>query len=153
MKRLVSCVLVVLFQPVAAVFGQIPVVAGDGFPPVLPPSGGASGAQAPVVDPPPLSTTLPVVEALRPDLEPLDPFAPRPNGMARRWRYDPSPEEITLKHNGYLMYYGIKGVLAAGRWLNTATGGPAQIQHAEARDLPLDDEQIARAARWSASQE
>lgn len=94
------------------------------------------------------ATTLPVVEALRPDLEPVDPFAPRPNAMARRWRYDPSPEEITLRHNGYLMYYGIKGVVAAGRWLNMASGGPEQIQHAQARDVPLDEEQIARATRW-----
>lgn len=148
MKRLVPCwLLLVSWLPVAAVCAQTPAVTGDGAWSGLP-AADVSSAQ-PVEGQRPVSTTLPVVEALRPDLEPLDPFAPRPNAMARRWRHDPSPEEITLKHNGYLMYYGIKGIVAAGRWLNSATGGPDQIQHAQARDVPLDEEQMARAARWT----
>lgn len=150
MKRLVPCwLLLVSWLPVAVVWAQTTAIAGDGSRSGLP-SADASSA-GPVDGQRPVSTTLPVVEALRPDLEPLDPFAPRPNAMARRWRHDPSPEEITLRHNGYLYYYGTKGILAAGRWLNTATGGPDQIQHAQARDVPLDDEQIMRAARWTDS--
>lgn len=131
----------------AVVCAQTPAVVVDGVWSGAPSADGASAV--PAEGQRPVSTTLPVVEALRPDLEPLDPFAPRPNAMARRWRYDPSPEEITLKHNGYLYYYGIKGVVAAGRWLNKATGGPDPIQPAVARDVPLDDEQMARAARWT----
>lgn len=95
------------------------------------------------------ATTLPTVDAVRPDLAPLDPFAPRPNAMARRWRYDPSPEEIALRHHGYIHYYGNLALAAGLRGLNRVTGGREQIQAATARDVPLDDEQIARAARWS----
>ena len=48
------------------------------------------------------ATTLPTVDAVRPDLAPVDPFAPRADAMARRFRYSPSPQEIALRHNGYI---------------------------------------------------
>lgn len=153
MQRLFRCLVLVSGLLPAVVLAQARSAARDGSIPGLPAVAVPAGNVEPVVDQLPVSTTLPQVEALRPDLEPVDPFAPRANAMARRWRYDPSPEEITLKHNGYLMYYGIKGVVEGGRWLNTATGGPDQIQRAQARDVPLDDEQIARAARWAAQEQ
>ena len=96
------------------------------------------------------ATTLPTVDAVRPDLAPpLDPFAPRADAMARRFRYDPSPQEIALKHHGYIHYYGNLALAAGLRGLNRVTGGREQIQAAAARDVPLDEEQLTRAARWS----
>lgn len=114
-----------------------------------PPPGAPSSAPTSPVPASAPPRTLETIQALRPDMAPLDPFAPRPNAMARRWRYDPSPEEIALRHNGYIHYYGNKALAAGLRGLNRVTGGREQIQAATARDVPLDDEQIARAARWS----
>ena len=110
------------------------------------PAAETPGASAPL-------RTLEVIEALRPDMDwTPDPFARRPNHFDGRFGRGPSPEEIALKHGGYLMYGINQALRKGGSWLNRATGGPAQIQAATARDVPLDDEQIARAARWSAQQ-
>lgn len=108
--------------------------------------------QAAGAEPAPLRT-LETIEALRPDVDwRSDPFARPDNRFAERWKYKPSPEEVALRHGGYISY-GIGQALASGgRWLNRVTGGPQQIQHAAARDVPLDDEQIARAARWAAQE-
>ena len=94
--------------------------------------------------------TLEVIDALRPDIDwTPDPFARRPNRFDGRFGGGPSAEEIALQHGGYLMYGINRALYKGGSWLNRATGGPAQIQAAHARDVPLDDEQIARAARWA----
>ena len=138
------CLLLALSLPVVS-------LADDSAPPTAAtvPAGADSGAAAS----PPLRT-LEVIEALRPDLDwTPDPFARRPNHFDGRFGRGPSPEEIALKHGGYLMYGINQALRKGGSWLNRATGGPAQIQAATARDVPLDDEQIARAARWSAQQQ
>lgn len=97
--------------------------------------------------------TLGEVRALNPeDDEPVpvrDPFASLPNRFAKRFKNPPTPEEVALNYNGYIMYGVIKGVVAGGRWLNKATGGPDQIQAAQARAAPLDDDQVERARRWT----
>lgn len=94
--------------------------------------------------------TLETIEALRPPVDwAPDPFARRPNHFDGRFGRGPSPEEIALQQGGYLMYGITQALAKGGSWLNRVTGGPAQIQHANARDVPLDDEQIARAARWA----
>jgi hypothetical protein len=101
------------------------------------------------VEPAPVRT-LETIEALRPPVDwSPDPFARRPNHFDGRFGRGPSPEEIALQQGGYLMYGITQALAKGGSWLNRATGGPAQIQHAVARDVPLDDEQIARAARWA----
>ena len=100
--------------------------------------------------------TLEQVHAIKPDEAPVtqsDPFAPPPNRFAKRFKNPPTPEEVALNYNGYLMYGVIKGVVAGGRWLNKATGGPDQIQAAQARASPLDDDQADRALRWSQQNE
>lgn len=107
--------------------------------------------------PPPVADdqvrTLEQVNAIKPeDEEPApvrDPFAPPPNRFARRFKNPPTPEEVALHYNGYLMYGVIKGGIAGGRWLNKATGGPDQVQSAQARAAPLDAEQADRALRWA----
>ena len=107
----------------------------------------ASAQQAPL-------RTLETIEALRPDVDwRSDPFARPDNRFAERWKYKPSAEDIALKHGGYINYGITQALASGGRWLNRVTGGPQQIQHAAARDVPLDDEQIARAARWAAQQQ
>lgn len=94
--------------------------------------------------------TLETIEALRPPVDwAPDPFARRPNHFDGRFGRGPSPEEIALQQGGYLMYGITQALAKGGSWLNRVTGGTAQIQHANARDVPLDDEQIARAARWA----
>jgi hypothetical protein len=96
--------------------------------------------------------TLDAIEALRPDIDwTPDPFARRPNRFDGAFNPGPTPEEIALQHGGYLMYGISRALYKGGAWLNRVTGGPAQIQAAQARDVPLDDEQIARAARWAGS--
>lgn len=112
----------------------------------------APAPQAVSAQQPPLRT-LETIEALRPDVDwRSDPFARPDNRFAERWKYKPSPEEVALKHGGYINYGIGRALASGGRWLNRVTGGPQQIQHANARDVPLDDEQIARAARWAAQQ-
>lgn len=143
MKRpVLSCVLLVLCWPLSGLASEPAEVPDSTAVP-----GTATEAKAPV-------RTLEVIEALRPDVDwAPDPFARRPNRFDNRFGVNPSPEEISLQHGGYLMYGITRALQKGGSWLNRATGGPAQIEHAVARDVPLDDEQIARAARWSASQE
>ena len=115
------------------------------------PSSGQAVATPPPADQP--LRTLEVIEALRPEVDwTPDPFARRPNAFDKRFGRGPGPEEIALQHGGYLMYGITQALVKGGSWLNRVTGGPAQIQHAQARDVPLDDEQIARAARWAAQE-
>lgn len=118
----------------------VPATAAEGTPAPV------QEASAPPGDP---LRTLETIEALRPPVDwAPDPFARRPNHFDGRFGR-PSPEEIALKQGGYLMYGISQALSKGGRWLNRVTGGPAQIEHARARDVPLDDEQIARAARWA----
>ncbi|MGN0859469.1 MAG: hypothetical protein ACI4NW_09910 [Stenotrophomonas sp.] len=120
---------------------------------------GPDVARAPAAEQVPASApaapvrTLETIEALRPPVDwTPDPFARRSGHFDGRFGRGPTPEEIALQHGGYLMYGISKALSKGGSWLNRVTGGPAQIQHANARDVPLDDEQIARAARWAAQQ-
>lgn len=124
----------------------------DAAPPVqAAPSSDQAAATPPPADQP--LRTLEVIEALRPEVDwTPDPFARRPNAFDNRFGRGPTPEEIALQQGGYLMYGITQALVKGGRWLNRVTGGPAQIEHAVARDVPLDDEQIARAARWAAQE-
>lgn len=116
--------------------------------PLAEPPAGEDAAQAKAGHTP--VRTLETIQALRPPVDwAPDPFARRPNHFDGRFGRGPSPEEIALQQGGYLMYGITQALAKGGSWLNRVTGGPAQIQHANARDVPLDDEQIARAARWA----
>lgn len=141
-----------LYAPLLAAAPQaVPGAAASGNPGAEP-----AGQPAAALQPAPARApirTLEQIEALRPDVDwRSDPFARRDNRFSRRWGGSPSPEEIALQHGGYLMYGITRALGKGGSWLNRVTGGPAQIEHAQARDVPLDDEQIARAARWSQQQ-
>lgn len=143
------CLLLALSLPALSLADEVaPVAPGVQAADATRPAGDTPAAASPPL------RTLEVIEALRPDLDwTPDPFARRPNHFDGRFGRGPSPEEIALKHGGYLMYGINQALRKGGSWLNRATGGPAQIQAATARDVPLDDEQIARAARWSAQQQ
>jgi len=141
----VLSLLLALCVPVAGLAAQsvpVPALPADKAP------AAASDAVAGTA-PAPLRT-LETIDALRPDIDwTPDPFARRANRFDGRFGGGPSPEQMALQHGGYLMYGITQALVKGGSWLNRATGGPAQIQAAHARDVPLDDEQIARAARWA----
>lgn len=125
----------------------------DAVPPAPAPQASVPATATPPAPDQPLRT-LEAIEALRPEVDwTPDPFARRPNAFDNRFGRGPTPEEIALQQGGYLMYGITQALARGGRWLNRVTGGPAQIQHAQARDVPLDDEQIARAARWAAQEQ
>lgn len=143
----VLSLLLALCVPVAGLAAQsvpVPVLPADKTPPA------ASNAVAGTAPAPAPLRTLETIDALRPDIDwTPDPFARRANRFDGRFGGGPSPEQMALQHGGYLMYGITQALVKGGSWLNRATGGPAQIQAAHARDVPLDDEQIARAARWA----
>ena len=139
MKTVPPLCLVLLLAAADVQAQQAPATAADVPQPATPAPAGSDSLR-----------TLETIEALRPPVDwTPDPFARRPNRFDHRFGRSPSPEEISLQHGGYLMYGISQALSKGGRWLNRVTGGPAQIEHAQARDVPLDDEQIARAARWS----
>ena len=86
---------------------------------------------------------------------PADPFAFRNpvevegTVFSRAWNEPPSLEEVGLR-GGYVQLGINKGLELAGKGIRKLPGWKLQIRDAQARPPPLDEAQIARAARLQA---
>ena len=86
---------------------------------------------------------------------PPDPFAFRNpvevegTVFSRAWNEPPSLEEVGLR-GGYVQLGINKGLELAGKGIRKLPGWKLQIRDAQARPPPLDEAQIARAARLQA---